>query len=230
MLHRLFQLLFLLEIFIIHSFQWDIFLSLDETDKLLCYSCKGDECIHVTNNDVNKILCDKRTQLCWAGFMDHQPYRTCANRHCTPSDYSLDSHISIETCCRSDLCNSISLSSPTLDQSHKKTSLSPFAETSSIAQTPATTSTYIKKHTTTKRGYIIDTIVPGKSPVSTDTDAFSDDDEDENWLKLKLNTSDPNSFGVNWDRLPYDTSFSNRIASISSILLFLISILLVILL
>ncbi|CAF1234724.1 unnamed protein product [Rotaria sordida] len=230
MLHRLFQLLFLLEIFIIHSFQWDIFLSLDENDKLLCYSCKGDECIHVTNNDVNKILCDKRTQLCWAGFMDHQPYRTCANRHCTPSDYSLDSHISIETCCRSDLCNSISLSSPTLDQSHKKTSLSPFAETSSIAQTPATTSKYIKKHTTTKRGYIIDTIVPEKSPVSTDTDAFSDDDEDENWLKLKLNASDPNSFGVNWDRLPYDTSFSNRIASISSILLFLISILLVILL
>ncbi|CAF3003766.1 unnamed protein product [Rotaria sp. Silwood2] len=211
MSYRLFQLLFLLGIFIIYSFEWDIVLNLDDSDKLLCYSCKGSECEQITNNDAHKILCNKRTQLCWAGFMDHQPYRTCANRHCTPHDFSLDSHVSIETCCHSDLCNSILLSAPTSDRSHKKTSPWTVTETSSSTRTVSTTSTYIKKHTTT-------------------TDSYKDEDEDENGSKLKLNKSDPNSFGVNWERLSYDKGFSNRIASISSILLFLTPLLLVIIL
>lgn len=43
-----------------------------------------------------------------AGFIDEKPYRTCASRYCTPSDFSLDSNIQIETCCRSNFCNSIS--------------------------------------------------------------------------------------------------------------------------
>ncbi|CAF1587580.1 unnamed protein product [Rotaria sp. Silwood1] len=228
MLYRLFQLLFLLEIFIIHSFEWDILLNLDDDDKLLCYSCKGNECEQITNNNDNKILCNKRTQLCWAGFMDHQPYRTCANRHCTPSDFSLDSHVTIETCCRSDLCNSISLSSPISARSHKKISSLAVTETSSISKTSLTTSKYIKQHAITTTGHAVDTIVHEKSPVSTKKNPYNNKEKDENVSQLKLNTSNPNSFGVNWDRISYDQSFSNRVTSINNILLFLIPLLLII--
>ncbi|CAF5023018.1 unnamed protein product [Rotaria sp. Silwood1] len=152
MLYQLFQLLFLLEISIIHSFQWDILLNLDDDNKLLCYSYKGNECEQITNNnddDNNKILCNKRTQLCW-------------------------------------------------------------------------------KHALTTAGHAVDTIVREKSPVSTEKNLYIDEEEDENVSQLKLNTSNPNSFGVNWDRISYDQSFSNRVTSISNILLFLIPLLLII--
>jgi hypothetical protein len=125
MFYQLFQLLLLLGFYIIKSSEWNFLLNLDENDQLLCYSCKGIECEQITNNDKKKIICNKKTQLCWvkknffryyksyfyilkAGFIDHKPYRTCANRYCTPNDFSLDSDIHIETCCRSNLCNSIS--------------------------------------------------------------------------------------------------------------------------
>ncbi|CAF1482786.1 unnamed protein product [Rotaria sp. Silwood1] len=140
-----------IEIFIIHSFEWDILLNLDDDDKLLCYSYKGNECEQITNNDDdnNKILCNKRTQLCW-------------------------------------------------------------------------------KHALTTAGHAVDTIVREKSPVSTEKNLYIDEEEDENVSQLKLNTSDPNSFGVNWDGILYHQSFSNRVTSISNIFLFLMPLLLVI--
>jgi hypothetical protein len=56
------------------------------------------------------------------------------------------------------------------------------------------------------------------------------DKENESLSTLPLNTSDANNFHVNWDHLSHDKDFSNRLASISSILLFLMPLLLVLLL
>jgi hypothetical protein len=69
MSYRLFQILFLIEFCIINSFEWDILLNLNDNDKLLCYSCKGNECEQITNNDENKIICNKKTQLCWVRYL-----------------------------------------------------------------------------------------------------------------------------------------------------------------
>jgi len=59
---RLFQILFLIGIFITNTFEWN------KTDKLWCYSCKGNECGQIKNVDDNKIICNKKTQLCWVRF------------------------------------------------------------------------------------------------------------------------------------------------------------------
>jgi hypothetical protein len=69
MFYRLFQLLFLLEFCIINLSGWDFLFNLDEKDKLICYSCKGNECEQATNNDENKVVCNKKTQLCWVRFV-----------------------------------------------------------------------------------------------------------------------------------------------------------------
>lgn len=45
--------------------------------------------------------------------------------------------------------------------------------------------------------------------------------------RLQLNASDPASFGINWERVPYDTDFSIPVASISKLLVLLMPILLV---
>jgi hypothetical protein len=65
MFDRLIQVVFLLGLCIINSSEWDIMFNLNEDDKLLCYSCKGNECDEIRNNDENKILCNKNTELCW---------------------------------------------------------------------------------------------------------------------------------------------------------------------
>jgi hypothetical protein len=59
--YRLFQILFLLEFYIIHSSEWNFLLNFNENDQLLCYSCKGNECDQIKK----KIICNKQTQLCW---------------------------------------------------------------------------------------------------------------------------------------------------------------------
>jgi len=56
------------------------------------------------------------------------------------------------------------------------------------------------------------------------------DKGDESLSTLPLNTSDANNFRINWDHLSHDKDLSNRLASISSILLFLMPLLLVLLL
>ncbi|CAF5071762.1 unnamed protein product, partial [Rotaria sp. Silwood1] len=120
--------------------------------------------------------------------------------------------------------------SPISAVSHKKISPLAVIETFSITKTPLTTSIYIyiKKHAITTAGHAVDTIVREKSPVSTEKNLYIDEEEDENVSQLKLNTSDPNSFGVNWDGILYHQSFSNRVTSISNIFLFLMPLLLVI--
>lgn len=69
MFYQLFQLLLLLGFYIIKSSEWNFLLNLDENDQLLCYSCKGIECEQITNNDKKKIICNKKTQLCWVKFL-----------------------------------------------------------------------------------------------------------------------------------------------------------------
>lgn len=65
MVHQLFQFLFILGFCIIYSYQWDTVLNLDESDQLLCYSCKGKECETIDHEETNTIVCNKQTQLCW---------------------------------------------------------------------------------------------------------------------------------------------------------------------
>lgn len=64
--YRLFQILFLLEFYIIHSSEWNFLLNFNENDQLLCYSCKGNDCERISNeDDDNVVVCNKYTQLCW---------------------------------------------------------------------------------------------------------------------------------------------------------------------
>ncbi|CAF3785744.1 unnamed protein product, partial [Rotaria sp. Silwood1] len=105
--YQLTQLL-IIGFYIIHLTESSFIYNIANASKLLCYSCKGSNCEKISNDDDNLIICNKNTQLCWAGFINHIPYRTCASRYCTPIDISLDSDVHIETCCHSNLCNSIS--------------------------------------------------------------------------------------------------------------------------
>ncbi|UJR15254.1 hypothetical protein I4U23_002209 [Adineta vaga] len=215
MYYRFVYLLLLFGICIMTTLEWDLLFNFDDNDKLLCYSCKGNDCKEVTNNDQMKILCNKKTQLCWAGYIDQQPYRTCASRYCTPSDISLDSNIRIETCCRSDLCNLISLSESIF--------ATPYSTSSPIED-----SSTIQLNTTTKTlpDYFIgeeEEIEEESLSALTNKDSNSNEEESIQLYKLHLNTTAP------WNHLSYDKDYNNGVASISSIVLFLIPLLFVLL-
>jgi hypothetical protein len=90
---------------------------------------------------------------------------------------------------------------------------------SSYRRTTTDRSTTIMKNTTT---HIVGKLI----------DAVSSDDEVEETApvsELQLNESEPDTMGIHWDRLSYDKDFSNGVASISSVLLFLLPLLLVLL-
>ncbi|CAF1548878.1 unnamed protein product [Rotaria magnacalcarata] len=210
MLPRLFQLLFLSVICIVYSFGWGSLLNLEDHDTLRCYSCKGSGCektVLDNNDNAEKIVCNKKTQLCWAGLIDNQPYRTCASRHCTPTDFSLGSRIRIETCCRSNLCNSDLI---TPRKSHRRNSSFPLIQTST--QT-ITTSSVVNDE---------------ESQLAINRDLNSEVGDNQAAFQLNFKTSDPKSFDINWDRVPYNTAFSTRAASISAALLILMPSLLLI--
>ncbi|CAF3592987.1 unnamed protein product [Rotaria socialis] len=210
MLPHLFQLFFLSVICVVYSFGWDSLLNLKDHDNLWCYSCKGSGCektVYDNNDDAEKIVCNKKTQLCWAGFIDNQPYRTCASRHCTPTDFALDSRIRIETCCRSNLCNSDLI---TPRKSHKRNSSFPLIQTST--QT-ITTSSVVNDE---------------ESQLAINRDFNSEVGDNQAAFQVNVNTSDPKSFDIDWDRVPYNTDVSTRAASISTALLILTSSLLLI--
>jgi hypothetical protein len=67
MYYQLIQLL-ILGYSIIHSTESNFIYNLTNTEKLLCYSCKGDSCEKIANNEDNMVVCNKNTQLCWVNI------------------------------------------------------------------------------------------------------------------------------------------------------------------
>jgi hypothetical protein len=120
-----------------------------------------------------------------------------------------------------------------LGKLHRKNSSSRRTNISTTITTQTTTisTTTQKTTTTTTVDYFMGEIVDAKPLVSTDKDTYSDEEEEENarLYNLQLNANDSNRLGVNWNRLAYDKDYSNGVASISSILLFIIPLLLVLL-
>jgi hypothetical protein len=73
MSYQLFQFLFLFGLYIINSSEWNFLLNFNENNQILCYSCKGIECEHITNNDEkNQMICNKKTELCWVKILLHR--------------------------------------------------------------------------------------------------------------------------------------------------------------
>ncbi|CAF3529510.1 unnamed protein product [Rotaria socialis] len=222
---------------IIHFTQSTFIFNITNPNKLLCYSCKGNDCEKITNSNDHMILCNRRTQLCWAGFLNQKPYRTCANRYCTPSSISLDSDVSNELCCRSNLCNSIPLSwSP--DDESVKNSTSPtksLIDGSAAAANQSTTSkttlaaAIIAKTSPTPAVYVVNEIVNEESRILANGDATYEQDDGTSVHKFNPKESDPLSYNVNWERVPYNTDFSNRVVSMSKLAILIMPILLVLL-
>lgn len=205
--------LFIIVTYFFYQIESILIFNLNSTNKIFCHSCKGQNCERIISDQEDIIMCNKHTQLCWAGFVDQQPVRTCASRYCTPSGISLESDIRIETCCHSSLCNNIPLSWSFWNQWYQRTT----------TRHP-TTATSTRKPTTvankkTSRIYVVNELVDG--------DEKSDEDETNSLLfRSKINASDPASFGINWERVPYK-DFSDRVASISKLLILVMPVLLV---
>ena len=81
-----------------------------------------------------------------------------------------------------------------------------------------------QKHPKASRIYIVNEIVDDAEK----SNAEKDDSEQLNAIlvRSKINASDPASFGINWDRIPYN-DFSERVASISKLLILIMPVLLV---
>ncbi|CAF0983685.1 unnamed protein product [Adineta ricciae] len=239
MQYRFVYLLLLLGICVHHTVEWDLLLNVDDDDKLLCHACKGKACAETTNDDQTKVLCNKRTQLCWAGYVDEQPYRTCASRYCTPSDFSLDSDVRIELCCRTNLCNSISLSKSMFNIPLYSRMVLPSITESSKTTTTATTESITTLTTTTNQ--MNATKAAPDYFIGEERAVEEDDDDDE--LVPALDVSDLNSHEeinrqlpslsankkITWEYLPQDKNYNNGVASISNLVLFLIPLLFVLL-
>jgi len=99
---------------------------------------------------------------------------------------------------------------------------------------PATTTTaqVTTRRTTIKRTteeapqvYFVNEIVNGEREPSSQRE---NDEEPENSLlsRLQINPSDPAIFGINWEPVPYNKGFSNRVTSLSKLLILILTILL----
>ncbi len=87
--------------------------------------------------------------------------------------------------------------------------------------------TTIRESSATQRVYVVNEIVNnGKKSSSKEN---SEEQDNTLFSRLQLNASDPASFGINWERVPYGKGFSNRVASISKYLILIMPILLVLL-
>jgi hypothetical protein len=62
--YRLTKLL-ILEFYIIHFTESVFIFNLTNANKLLCHSCKGNDCEEISNDADNVVVCHKNTQLCW---------------------------------------------------------------------------------------------------------------------------------------------------------------------
>jgi hypothetical protein len=85
-----------------------------------------------------------------------------------------------------------------------------------------------RRRPVTSRVYVVNEVVNGGGKSSKEDS--SEERENKVLSKLKFNVSDPATFGINWDRVPYDTNVSNNpVASISKLFILMIPILLVLL-
>ena len=121
-----------------------------------------------------------------------------------------------------------SVSWPLLSKWYRKTSTS--RPSSSAPQPPAVTteptSTQASKKSSQKaQVYLVNDIVDG----GKDSADSSEEQEPSRLSRLQLNTSNPASFGIDWERVPFDKDFSIPVASISKLLVLLMPILLVLL-
>jgi hypothetical protein len=76
--------------------------------------------------------------------------------------------------------------------------------------------------------YIVNEIVNNERKSSTYREQ-SEGKDDSLLSKSQFNTSDPDSFGITWERVPYHKGFSNRVVSISKFLVLLMPVLLIVL-
>ncbi|CAF2916181.1 unnamed protein product [Rotaria sp. Silwood2] len=227
MYYQLTQLL-IIGFYIIHFTESSFIYNITHANKILCYSCKGNGCETISNEDDNVIACNRNTQLCWAGFVNHKPYRTCASRYCTPADISLDSDVRIETCCHANLCNSISLPGSIGSERHMKSSAH-HSKTSTVSSPVTTTErTTTKSKTTTKAQeiYVVNEIVDNEEKVPSSLNNNEEDDDLKHSQSNSHRSQAVNSV-INWEPVHYDKDFSNRVASISKLLILIIPVLLV---
>lgn len=103
--------------------------------------------------------------------------------------------------------------------------------TSSPSQTPVVTTDSLSSRTSKPRKdesqlFLVDDIVNTNRQPGVETDL---DRERSRLAKLQWNASDPDSYGINWERIPYDRAFSTPVASISKLLVLLLPVLLVLL-
>jgi hypothetical protein len=84
-----------------------------------------------------------------------------------------------------------------------------------------------KKRPTTERIYFVDEIADGeKVPLYKEFDGGQGDTP---LSRLYFNASNPATFGITWDRVPYEKDFSHRVASISKLLILIMPVLIVLL-
>jgi hypothetical protein len=57
--------LFLIGFYMIYFTEAVFIFNLTNTNKILCHSCKGNDCEGISNDEDNVIVCNKQTQLCW---------------------------------------------------------------------------------------------------------------------------------------------------------------------
>jgi len=62
--YRLTKLL-ILECYLIHFTESIFIFNLTNTNKILCHSCKGNDCQEISNHEENVVVCNRNTQLCW---------------------------------------------------------------------------------------------------------------------------------------------------------------------
>ncbi len=85
--------------------------------------------------------------------------------------------------------------------------------------------TTAKRRPAPSQVYVVNELVNGGGKSSKED---SSEEQDNSILsRLKLNASDPSTFGINWERIPYDKNFSNSVVSISKLFILMMPILLV---
>lgn len=64
MYYRLIQLC-ILGCYLIHLTESIFIYNLTNSNKILCHSCKGNDCESIADDADNVVACNKNTQLCW---------------------------------------------------------------------------------------------------------------------------------------------------------------------
>jgi len=57
--------LLILGCYLIHLTESIFIFNLTNTNKILCHSCKGNDCEEISNHEDSVVACNRNTQLCW---------------------------------------------------------------------------------------------------------------------------------------------------------------------